>query len=65
VNLKSSIKNFMNTHSVGAGFIYTDRWRNMMKLIGAFHDLKAGQQVGLLCTFTQELNFVSSVPTKM
>jgi len=51
-------------HSVGAEFIYTEIWRNMMKLIGAFYDLKAGKLVGLLCRFIQELNFVSSVPTK-
>jgi len=55
----------MNMHSVGAEFIHTERWRNMMKLIGAFHDLKAGKLVGLLCRFIQEPNFASSVPTKM
>ena len=52
-------------HRGGAEFIYTDRWRNMMKVIGAFHDLKAAKLVGLLCRFIQELNFVSSVPTKI
>lgn len=52
-------------HSVAAEFIYNDRWKNMVKLTGAFHDLKAGKLVGLLCRFIQELNFVSSMPTKM
>lgn len=55
----------MNLHSVVAEFIYTERWRNMIRLIGAFHDLKAGKLVGLLCRFIQELNFVSTVPKKM